>query len=139
MILAGIGGICFTYQNTAREKITTPKDAYMPNMPVRGPFTLKVQADVIRMHTLKSTDGKVFSEMPRQIEKLDAGGKPIIGTDGKPVMVPNTTRDMWITATTLMTALNLGIIAYAFSAFAILVGVLMIWAGVLSRLLARHL
>src|SRR3989344_2745369 len=99
MVLGGIWGVSFTYKNVVQENITTPDDASIPSVPVRGPLTLKSQADIIRAHTLKTTGGKTYSEMPRQIAKLDSTGNPILGEDGKAVMVPNTARDMWITAT----------------------------------------
>ncbi len=130
LIGGGVWGIAFTYTNVARENITTPDDASIPGVPVRGPFTLKAQADIIREHTLKMTDGKTFAEMPRQIPKIDENGKPILGEDGKPAMIANTARDIWITATTLVTALNLGIFAYAFSAIVLLLGLFFIWTGV---------
>lgn len=129
MIAGGTWGIMFTYTNVKAEKITTSKDASIPGVPVRGPFTLKAQADVIRMHTLENTGGKTFAEMPRQIAKLDADGKPVLDADGKPVMVLNTARDMWYQATTLTTALHLGIITYAFSALVLFLGFISIWTG----------
>ena len=138
-VLAGSGvwGIAFTYTNVARENITTPDDASIPSVPVRGPFTLKAQVDIIREHTLKMTGGKTFAEMSRQIPKLDVEGKPILGEDGKPMMIANTARDIWITATTLITALNLGIFAYAFFAIMLLLGLFFIWTGVIFYALGR--
>jgi hypothetical protein len=137
LVGGGIWGITFTYTNVAAEKITTPDDAPIPGVPVRGPFTLKAQADTIRKHTLAATGGKTFAEMPRQIPKLDTSGSPVLDADGKPVMVANTTRDIWITATTLITALHLGIITYAFSSFIILFGLISIWTGITFRALSR--
>jgi hypothetical protein len=134
---SGVWGIVFTYTNVARENIMTPDDAYIPGVPVRGPFTLNAQADIIRTHTLRMTGGKTFAEMPRQIPKLDAEGKPILGEDGKPVMTANTARDIWITATTLITALNLGMIAYAFAGLAILFGLLFIWVSIMLYAMGR--
>ena len=136
-VSGGIWGITFTYKNVARENITTPDDASIPGVPVRGPFTLKAQADIIRVHTLRITGGKTFSEMPRQIPKLDESGKPILGEDGKPAMTANTARDIWITATTLITALNLGIFAYAFAGFLILFGLFFIETGTVFYALSR--
>lgn len=137
LVVGALWGICFTYQNIARENIVTTPDSAIPNKPVRGPFTLKAQADVIRKHTLGMTGGKTYAEMPRQIEKLDASGQPILGSDGKPVMVANTARDIWITATTLTTALNLGIVTYAFSGLILLFGLISIWTGVVFQALSR--
>ncbi|MBP6866234.1 MAG: hypothetical protein KBC12_01685 [Candidatus Pacebacteria bacterium] len=137
LVAGGVWGIGFTYKNIKVENITTPPDASMPGKQVVGPLTLKSQADVIRMHTLKTTGGKTYAEMPRQIEKLDENGQPVLGTDGKAVMVPNTARDIWITATTLTTALHLGILTYVFSALVILFGLISLWTGFIFCKLAK--
>ncbi len=137
MIIVGLWAISFTYSNIVRENITTPSDASIPNAPVRGPLTLMSQAEVIRHHTLQSTGGKTFSEMPRQIEKLDQNGNKILNASGTPVMIPNTARDIWITATTLMTALNLGIITYAFASLVIFFGLVSVWTGITFFALSR--
>lgn len=137
MLCGGFWAIAFTHDNVAREKIVTPEDSSIPGVPVSGPFTLKAQADIIRTHTLRTTDGKVYAEMPRQIAKLDADGKPVLDAEGKPVMVANTARDLWITATTLITALNLGIVTYAFSALVLFFGLVSIWTGITFYALSR--
>ena len=131
LVGSGVWGLTFTYKNVVKENITTPDDASIPSVPVRGPFTLKAQADIIRKHTLKMTDSKTFAEMPRQIPKLDMEGKPILDENNKPAMTANTARDIWITATTLITALNLGIFAYAFFAVVFLLGLFSIWASII--------
>src|SRR3989344_22063 len=138
LVAGGIWGICFTYQNVAREKIITPADASIPEKPVSGPFTLKAQADIIRVHALKSTGGLTFAEMPRQLAKLDSSGRPVFDNEGKPVMVANTARDIWITATSLITALNLGILTYVFSGLIILLGLISIWTGFVFSALSRR-
>ena len=138
MVIGGIWGITFTYKNIAQEKIVTPAGASISEKPVRGPFTLKAQADIIREHTLKSTDGKTFAEMPRQIPKLDENGQQVLGADGKPVMTVNTARDIWITATTLTTALNLGILTYVFSGLILLFGCISTWTGIVFYTLSRR-
>lgn len=127
----------FTYTNVAREHIVTPADASIPNAPVRGPFTLMAQADIIRTHMLRMSDGKTFAEMPRQIPKVDEDGNPVFDEDGKPVMVANAARDTWITATALITALNLGIVTYAFSAFTLLFGLISLWTGIVFYALSK--
>ena len=134
----GIWGIYFTYKNVANEKIVTPQDSAIPGKPVRGPLTLKAQADIIREHTLQSTEGKTFSEMPRQIPKLDDSGNPVLDGEGKSVMTANTARDIWITATTLITALHLGILTYVFSGMILLFGFISIWTGAVFWFLSRE-
>jgi len=138
LVAGGIWGIYFTYKNVANEKIVTPKDSAIPEKPVRGVLTLKAQADIIREHTLRMTGGKTFSEMPRQIPKLDDSGKPLLDAEGNPVMVANTTRDIWITATTLITALHLGILTYIFSGMVLLFGFISIWTGIVFYALSRE-
>ena len=116
LVVGGVWGICFTYRNVIAEKIVTPTDARIPGVPVLGPLTLKSQADIIREHTLKTTSGKTFAEMPRD----------------------DVNRDIWITATTLITALNLGILTYVFSGLVILLGLISIWTGIIFSTLSRQ-
>ena len=116
LVAGGVWGICFTYRNIAQEKIVTPADASIPEKPVRGPFTLKAQANIIREHMLKSTGGKTFAEMDRN----------------------DPTRNTWITATTLTTALNLGILTYVFSGLIVLLGCISIWTGVVFAMLSKN-
>lgn len=137
-IVVGIWGICFTYQSIAQEHIVTPADASIPEKPVRGPFTLMAQANVIRKHTLSMTGDKTYAQMPRQIAQLDENGQPVVDAEGKPVMVENTDRDIWITVTTLTTALNLGILTYALSGLVIVFGLTLILMGIFANLLSRR-
>ena len=137
MIIGGAWGISFTYSNVVQESITTSKNASIPNTLVRGPFTLKAQADVIRKHTLKATNGKTYAQMPSKVPQLDDSGNQILDTDGNPVMVSNDERNIWITATTLMTALNLGIVTYAFSGLIIFFGLVSIWTGITFYILSK--
>lgn len=138
LVGGGLWGISFTYQNIAREKIVTPEDASIPNKPVADPFTLKAQADIIRKHALKMTGDKTYAQMPRQVEQLDNNGKPVLNEKGEKVMVPNKARDTWITVTALTTALNLGILTYAFSAFTILMGLISVWTGLVFMALSKQ-
>lgn len=137
LVLGGLWGIKFTYQNIAREEIVTPADASMPNLPVIDPLTLKAQADIMRIHTLKMTGGKTYAQMPRQIPSLDLNGKPILDKDGNPVMIANSARDIWVTYTALTTALNLGILTYAFSLFTIVMGLISVWTGIVFFILSK--
>lgn len=129
LVIGGAWGISFTYKNVAQENIVTGEDASIPNAKVIGPLTLKSQADIIREHTLKITDGKTYAQMPRQIPKLDATGKEVVGADGKVVLVDNLARNIWITATSLTTALNLAIMSYAFASLIILFGLVSLFTG----------
>lgn len=116
MLGGGLWGIVFTYKNIEREKIVTPADARISEKPVLGPFTLKAQADIIREHALKITGGKTYAEMPRD----------------------DINRPLWITATTLTTALHLGILTYVFSGLILLFGCVSIWTGIIFKILSRR-
>jgi len=137
MIIGGAWAISFTYQNVSRENIITPSDASIPNTLVRGPLTLKSQADIIRTHALRSADGQTYSEMPRQIPKLDKEGNTVLDEEGNQVMVTNEARDTWVTATALVTALNLGIITYLFSGLIILLGLISVWTGLIFYIISK--
>ena len=115
LVLGGFWAVLFTYNNVARENIVTTKDASIPETPVRGPFTLKSQADIIREHTLKSTGGKTYAEMSKE----------------------DPSRNMWVTATSLTTALHLGVITYLFSGLIILFGCVSIWTGIVFKALSK--
>ena len=106
MVLGGGWAIVFTYQNVVRERIVTPPDATIPNAPVRGPLTLRSQATVIRQHVLETTNGRTYAEMSHDED-----------------------RSIWITATTLITALHLGVITYLFAGLLICSGLVTTWAG----------
>jgi len=121
LVAGSVWAVLFTYRTVAREGIVTPPDAVLPLAPVRGPLTLHAQAEAIRKHTLEMTGGKTYAEMPRQVEKTDS--------QGQPVRVPNTARDIWVTATTLITALHLAIITYLFSGLLLLFGIVSLWTG----------
>jgi hypothetical protein len=116
MVVGGMWAMCFTYNNIAQEKIVTPADASIPNAPVRGLFTLKAQADIIRHHVLETSGGKTYAEMPRE----------------------DTNRSLWVTATTLTTALNLAIISYVFAGFIVLFGLISVWTGVVFHVLGKR-
>jgi len=139
LVLGGAWGMYFTHTNITQEKIVTPADSSTPGKPVRGPLTLKAQADVIRKHTLKMTGGLTYAEMPREVAKLDANKQKVLDSNGNTVMVANTARDIWITATTLTTALNLGILTYVFSTLVLLFGLISVWTGLVFWTLRKHI
>jgi len=121
-VLGGLGGMVYTWQNAAVENINTPSDAVIAEAPVRGPFTMWAQADIITKHQLNRTQGLRYAEMPARIPQLDETGNPVVGDDGQPVLIPNADRASWINATALTTVLNMGLMAYMLSLFAIVMG-----------------
>jgi hypothetical protein len=136
-MLGGIAGGIFTWQQAAVENITTPDDARIAEAPVRGPLTMWAQADIITHHQLDRTEGLRYAEMERMVPAVDEAGEPVIGEDGEPVMLPNEVRLSWIDATSLTTVLNLGIMAYALAAFALVVGATLFGIGLVLNQLRR--
>jgi hypothetical protein len=136
-MLGGLGGAIYTYQSAAVENIVTPDDARIPGANVRGPLTMWAQSDIITHHQLDRTEGLRYAEMDRMVPAVDEAGAPIIGEDGEPVMVPNETRLSWIDATSLTTVLGMGIMAYALSAFAVVVGLALLGIGLVLHKLRK--
>lgn len=125
----GIFGVWYTYDQAVAQDVTTPDDAAIPETPVRGPFTMWAQADIITQHQLDSTEGLYYSQMERTVPQLDENGAAVLDESGEAVMVPNEARASWLTATTLTTALGLGMMSYALSALAIATGLTLLFTG----------
>jgi hypothetical protein len=125
----GIFGAWYTYDQAVAQNVVTPDDAAIAETPMRGPFTMWAQADIITHHQLENTGGLYYAEMDRVVPQLDESGQPVVGDDGEVVMVPNEVRASWMNATVLTTALGLGIVSYALSAFAIVAGLTLVVAG----------
>lgn len=121
-VAGGIFGAFYTWNQATVQNVVTPDDAAIPETAVRGPFTMWAQADIITEHQLEGTDGLYYAEMDREVPQVDEAGEPVVDENGEAVMVPNEARASWLNATTLTTALSLGIISYALSAMAVAVG-----------------
>jgi hypothetical protein len=136
-MLGGVAGAAFTYQQAAVENISTPDDAIFPEVPVRGPLSMYAQSDIITHHQLERTEGLRYAEMDREVPMVDEAGAPVLDEAGEPVMGPNEDRLSWIDATALTTVLNMGIMAYALAAFAIVVGATLALLGLIVLKLRR--
>jgi hypothetical protein len=125
----GIFGAWYTWDQAVAQNVVTPDDAAIPNTPVRGPFTMWAQADIITHHQLGNTDGLYYAEMDRTVPDVDENGAAVLDENGDVVMVPNEVRASWLNATTLTTALSLGIVSYALAAFAFVTGLTLVAVG----------
>ncbi|HXV70968.1 MAG TPA: hypothetical protein VEB69_06145 [Acidimicrobiia bacterium] len=125
----GIFGAWYTWDQAAAQNVVTPDDAAIPETPVRGPFTMWAQADIITHHQLENTDGLYYAEMDRTVPQVDENGEVVLDENGEAVMVPNEARASWLNATTLTTALSLGIVSYALAAFAFVTGLTLVAVG----------
>jgi hypothetical protein len=99
-------------------------------------------AQYMNIHALEATGGYAYSEMGQYQAKPDAPKSQLApggGTSnadyavtdpatGKPV--PNGARNIWVTETTLSTALNTSYIATQLSLFSLVVGIALILAGI---------
>ena len=126
---AGIKGIDIPGCSVAGKAIDTGSEA-------------RCFAQYMRIHALEDTGGFVYSQMGRFQARPDtpkaelaAGG----GTDNEkfsPVdpktkqPVPNAARNLWVTETSLSTALNASYMAERISLFGIVVGVALLLSGV---------
>lgn len=128
-LAGGVFGAWYTWDQAVAQDVTTPEDAVIPETPVRGPFTMWAQSDIITHHQLDSTEGLYYSQMPRMIPQVDENGAAVLDESGEQVMVPNEARASWMGATTLTTAIGLGIVAYALSAFAMVIGLTLLVIG----------
>jgi hypothetical protein len=125
----GVFGAWYTWDQAVAQNVVTPDDAAIAETPVRGPFTMWAQADIITQHQLEGTEGLYYSEMDRTVPLIDENGEAVLDENGEAVMVPNEARASWLNATTLTTALSLGVLSYALAAFAIVVGITLIVIG----------
>jgi hypothetical protein len=128
-IAGGVFGAWYTWDQAVAQDVVTPDDAVIPETAVRGPFTMWAQADIITHHQLDRTEGLYYSQMDRMIPAVDESGEAILDESGEAVMVPNEARASWLNATTLTTALSLGIVSYALAAFAFVTGLTLVAVG----------
>ncbi|HUG32720.1 MAG TPA: hypothetical protein VMM14_07505 [Acidimicrobiia bacterium] len=125
----GVFGAWYTWDQAVTQDIVTPDDAAIAEAPVRGPFTMWAQADIITTHQLDRTEGLYYSQMDREVPAVDEAGEPVLDENGEALMVPNAARASWFDATTLTTALSLGIVSYALATFAFVTGLTLVVVG----------
>ena len=93
-------------------------------------------AQIIHEHALEGSDGLTYAQMGRFVAADDpdnpAGtsdeAAALKDENGNPV--PNTSRNTWVTATALSTALNMSYMAEQLALFGIVVGVAFLLAGI---------
>lgn len=128
-VVGGVGGAVYTWSRAEAAGLTTPGDASIPASPVRGPFTMRAEADVLEQQQLDRTGGLRYAELPDEVAALDEAGNPVLDSTGEPVMVANEDKAAWVTTISLVSALELGVVSYALSLFAVLVGLTLMGCG----------
>ena len=140
MIAAGIGSIVvgFDGRATVREElgreniVGTPDMANVADEKINTGQEARDFAAGMREHTLADTGGLTYAEMPRF---LDEKGKPthdeeaaaVDSKSGAPVTNP--ARNLWVTETSLATALNTSYFAENVATFAIVMGFALLLSG----------
>jgi hypothetical protein len=128
LVTAG-GGIyinSFVGDQLARQNITTPEDASLPNVPVKDIPSALSMAAIIQEHAGARSNGLSYAEMGRfAVESGDPAGTSnaelaLLDTNGNPVA--NSARDTQLTAAGLVTSLSLSAMAIGTSYGAILLG-----------------
>jgi hypothetical protein len=140
LIVLGIGSITIgalgvneVRDNLAREQIVGTPDSTIPGQKVDTGAEAKAFADVMRKHTLESTEGQVYSQMGRF---LDENGKATNDEaaaakdpkTGQPVA--NQARNIWVTETALTSALNMAFFAERVAVFSIAMGIALLLSGI---------
>ena len=140
LIVFGIGSIAvgFNGRDEVRDKLASENivgtpDSSIADQPVDTGGKARTFAAVMRDHTLKETGGQVYAEMGRFLdEKGDPTSDEKLAAEdpktGGPVANP--ARNIWVTETSLATALNVAFLAESVSTFVIVMGIAMVLAGI---------
>ena len=99
------------------ERIVTPEDAGIPTAPVTGPEEAKAQADIIREHVLKITEGKTYAELGKDDPR----------------------RNTYLQSVTLRTALMESYLAFKVSDLVVGMGVIVVFLGLSHVVLGLYL
>jgi hypothetical protein len=144
-ILTGILGFSEVRDTIARENITATDDApelgvdLEPGEPIDTGAEAKEFAKIIRAHVLESTGGRTYAEMGRFLtesgEETNDEAEAAVDENGNPVS--NGIRNLWVTATSLTTALNTAFLAERIALFSIVMGAALLLTGIGFLVLTR--
>jgi len=137
-IVVGALGLSEVRDTIAQEDITATPDAREqgadldPGQVVDTGAEAKEFAKIIRAHVLEITGGRTYAEMGRFLtpsgEETNDEAEAATDEQGNPVQ--NSVRDLWVTATSLTTALNTAFLAERIALFSIVMGVALLLTGV---------
>ena len=88
-------------------------------------------ASYMRIHTLESSGGLTYAQMPRYATADGKGtndAAKALKANGQPVA--NAARNVWVTETALATALNVSFMAERLSLFSIVIGIALLLSGI---------
>jgi len=117
---AGLKGVALPTCSVANQAIDTGGQA-------------RCFASYIRIHALEATGGRTYSQMGQYLtaDGKETSDKAAAGKDpktGQPL--PNSARNVWVTATALTTALNTSYFAESVALFAIVMGIALLLMGI---------
>ena len=138
-IAMGVNGRSEVRDRLADQRITATPDAaeitggaLQPGEVVSTGAKAKAFADIMEYHALESTEGRRYAEMGRFITATGAEtndeAAAAKGPNGRPV--ENGLRNLWVTQTALVTALNMSYMAEQLALFGIVVGVALLLTGI---------
>ena len=114
-------------------KVQAPKvEKFEPGEEINTGAEAKEFAEIIRTHALEATGGRTYAEMGRYItpegEETNDEAEAAVDEQGDPVQ--NEARNLWVTATSLTTALNTAFLAEQVALFSIAMGVALLLTGI---------
>jgi hypothetical protein len=115
---AGLTGVALPTRSVANQTIDNGSRA-------------RTFASYMRIHTLESSGGKTYAELPRFATRDGKGTndeKAALKDNGR--SVDNPTRNLWITSTSLQTALNTAYFAENVALFSIVMGIALLLTGI---------
>lgn len=145
VIVLGIWGFMFTRDHIKQEGIvfgpaSDPAVAEHAEKwagePVETGSQALAFAEVMREHTLESTNGMTYAEMGRfqsaanPSDPKGTNDEAAAAKDAKGQPISNGARDIWVTETALTTALNMGFMSEMLAIFSIIVGVALLLTGI---------
>ena len=137
-IVVGTLGFSEVRDTIAQENITATDDAaelgvdLKPGEPIDTGAEAKEFAKIIRTHALEATGGRTYAEMGRYLtasgEETNDEAEAATDEQGNPVQ--NGLRNLWVTATSLTTALNTAFLAERIALFSIVMGAALLLTGI---------
>ena len=152
VVVLGIWGFNFTRDHIAREGISfgpieDPAVAeHAPDWagePVDTGRKALAQAEIMREHTLSSTEGLTYAEMGRYQSAANpddpkgTNDEAEAAKDDSGEPISNGARNIWVTETALATALDMGFMSEMLSIFSIVVGIALLLTGIGLVILAK--
>jgi hypothetical protein len=152
VIVLGIWGFNFTRDHIAREGISfgpieDPAVAeHAPDWagePVDTGRKALAQAEIMREHTLSSTQGLTYAEMGRYQSAANpddpkgTNDEAEAAKDDSGQPISNGARNIWVTETALATALDMGFMSEMLAIFSIVVGIALLLTGIGLAILAK--